>query len=293
VHFVDTSVLRIAYQDLNPHGQHAVILMHGWPDSPRTWKDVAPALVQAGYRVLIPTLRGFAPTTFLRADTPRTGQLAALGRDLLEFIDALGLQRPALVGHDWGARAVAIANGLRPGVSSHMVMISVGYGTNDPNQPISVAQARNYWYHWYMNTPKGRAAVDQDRRAFARMMWDLWAPAGWYDPAEFEETAQAFDNPDWTDVVVHSYTQRWGLSPSDPAYAADEQKVQPAPVLSVPTLVLHGEADGVNFPASSAHKEKFFTGRYQRTLLPGVGHFPQREAPQAVAQAVLDWLKLS
>jgi pimeloyl-ACP methyl ester carboxylesterase len=293
VPFVDTSILRIAYEDLNPQGHHAVVLMHGWPDNPRTWKDVAPVLTQAGYRVLIPTLRGFAPTTFLRGDTPRTGQLVALGRDLLEFIDALGLQSPALVGHDWGARAVAIANGLRPGISSHMVMISVGYGTNDPHQPISVAQARNYWYHWYMNTPKGRVAVDKDRMAFTRMMWDLWAPEGWYEQAEFEETAKAFDNPDWTDVVVHSYTHRWGLSPADPAYAADERMVQPAPVLSVPTLVLHGEADGVNFPDSSANKEPFFSGRYQRTLLPGVGHFPQREAPQAVAQAVLDWLKLS
>jgi pimeloyl-ACP methyl ester carboxylesterase len=291
--FVDTSTLRIAYEDLHPQGHHAVVLMHGWPDSPRTWKDVAPVLIQAGYRVLIPTLRGFAPTTFLRADTPRTGQLVALGRDLIEFIDALGLQRPALVGHDWGARAVAIANGLRPGVSSHMVMISVGYGTNDPDQPISVAQAHNYWYHWYMNTPKGRAAVDQDRMSFARTMWDLWAPAGWYEPAEFEATAKAFDNPDWTDVVVHSYTHRWGLSAADPAYAADERMVQPAPVLSVPTLILHGEADGVNPPSSSDHKQAYFTGRYQRTLLPGVGHFPQREAPQAVAQAVLDWLKLS
>ena len=186
---------------------------------------------------------------------------------------------------------MAIANGLRPGVASHMVMISVGYGTNDPNQPLSIEQARNYWYHWFMNTPRGRDAVRHDRRALARLVWDTWAPPGWYDPAEFEETAQAFDTPDWADIVIHSYTQRWNLSPSDPAYEDDERRLHPAPVLSVPTLMLHGEADGVTLPSSSANKERFFTGPYQRTLLPGVGHFPQREAPQAVAQAVLAWLK--
>lgn len=289
--FVNTSLLRVGYEEWNPAGQRAVILMHGWPDSPRTWNHVAPLLVQAGYRVIAPALRGFAPTTFLSADTPRTGQLASFGRDLLEFIDALGLDKPALVGHDWGARAVAIASGLRPGVASHMVMISVGYGTNDPNQPVSVEQARNYWYHWYMNTPRGRDAVRHDRRALSKLMWDTWAPPGWYDPAEFEETANAFDTPDWADIVIHSYTQRWNLAPADPAYDEDERRLNPAPVLSVPTLMLHGAADGVTLPSSSANKEKFFTGPYQRTLLPGVGHFPQREAPQVVAEAVLAWLK--
>ena len=291
--FVNTSLLRVGYEEWNPAGQRTVILMHGWPDSPRTWNHVAPLLVQAGYRVIAPALRGFAPTTFLSADTPRTGQLASFGRDLLEFIDALGLDKPALVGHDWGARAVAIASGLRPGVASHMVMISVGYGTNDPNQPVSVEQARNYWYHWYMNTPRGRDTVRHDRRALSKLMWDTWAPPGWYDPAEFEETANAFDTPDWADIVIHSYTQRWNLAPADPAYDEDERRLNPAPVLSVPTLMLHGAADGVTLPSSSANKEKFFTGPYQRTLLPGVGHFPQREAPQAVAEAVLAWLKMN
>ena len=181
--FMDTSLLRVGYEDLNPQGHHAVVLVHGWPDSPRTWQHVAPELVKAGYRVIVPALRGFAPTTFLRPETPRSGQLASFGRDLLEFIDALGLDKPALVGHDWGARAVAIASGLRPGGASHMVTISVGYGTNDPNQPVSVEQARNYWYHWYMNTPRGRDAVRHDRRALSKLMWvpvvrSIWTPIG-------------------------------------------------------------------------------------------------------------------
>ena len=291
MNFVDTSLLRVAYDEWNPAGSATVILVHGWPDSPRCWNAVAPRLAQGGYRVIVPALRGYSPTTFLRADTPRTGQLASLGRDLIEFVDALGLSRPALVGHDWGARAVAIACGLMPGITSHLVMLSVGYGTNLPDQVISLEQAHRYWYHWLMATPRGDSVVRQDRRNFSRMMWDLWAPSGWYEPAEFEATADAFDNDDWPDIVLHSYRHRWGHAPGDPAYAADELALNPAPVLSVPTLMLHGEADGVSSLATSANKEAFFSGPYVRRLLPGVGHFPQREAPDRVADEVLAFLR--
>lgn len=287
---IDTSLLRVAYDEWNPGGKRAVVLLHGWPDSPRTWAGVAPVLAQAGWRVLAPALRGFSPTRFLREDTPRTGQLSALGRDLLEFVDALGLRQPALVGHDWGARAAANACGLRSGVASHLVMLSVGYGTNSPDQPLALDQARRYWYHWYMATPRGERTVREDGRAFARTMWDTWAPAGWYAPAEFEATAAAFDTPDWPEVTLHSYRHRWGHAAPDPRYAADEARLHPAPVLDVPTLVLHGDHDTVNDASMSAGKEHFFRGRYARQLLAGVGHFPQREAPEAVARALLQFL---
>lgn len=284
---IDTSLLRIAYEEWNPDAARTVVLLHGWPDSPRCWSGIAPALAQQGWRVLVPALRGFSPTRFLREDTPRTGQLSALGRDLLEFIDALGLQRPALVGHDWGARAGANACGLSPGVASHLVMMSVGYGTNSADQPLSLAQARNYWYHWFMATPRGERCVREQRRAFARIMWDTWAPAGWYDEEEFEATAQAFDNDDWPDITLHSYRHRWGHAAGDPRYATDEAALHPAPVLDVPTLVLHGDADAVNHPDTSAGKEQLFRGRYERRLLEGVGHFPQREAtPRVLAELV-------
>lgn len=289
--FVDTPVLRVGYEEWNPGASRAVVLVHGWPDSPRCWAGVAPLLADAGWRVIAPALRGFAPTTFLKAETPRSGQLAALGRDLLEFIEAMGLKQPVLAGHDWGARAVANACGLAPGVASHLVMMSVGYGTNDPQQSISLQQARNYWYHWYMATPRGERTVREDRRAFTRMMWDTWAPEGWYAPQEFEATANAFDNPDWPDVVLHSYRHRWGHAPGDPHYATADAALNPAPVLAVPTLVLHGAADSCNHPGSSAGKESFFSGPYRRELLAGVGHFPQREAPQAVAQALLGFIQ--
>ena len=279
---VDTSLLRVAYEEWNPQATRTVVLLHGWPDSIRTWSAVAPGLALAGWRVLVPALRGFLPTQFLQDDTPRTGQLAALGRDLLEFIDVLGLKKPALVGHDWGARAVAIACGLRPGVASHLVMLSVAYGTNDPTQALSIQQTRNYWYHWYMATPRGERTVREDGRHFARMMWDTWSPQGWYRSEEFEATALAFDNADWADITLHSYRHRWNHAPGDPRYANDELQLNPAPVLAVPALLLHGAADGVNHPDTSLGKEVFFSGKYERVLLAGAGHFPQREVPDAV-----------
>ena len=289
--FVETPKLRIGYEEWNAGAGRTIVLLHGWPDSPRCWTGVAPVLAAAGWRVLAPALRGFSPTTFRDAATPRSGQLAALGRDLLDFVAALRLQQPVLVGHDWGARAAANACGLAPGVASKLVLLSVGYGTNDPDQPLALEHARNYWYHWYMATPRGERALREDRQAFCRFMWDTWAPPGWYSAAEFEATAQAFDGPDWADVVLHSYRHRWGHAAGDPGYAADEAALQPAPVLAVPTLVLHGAADGVNPPASSAGKERYFSAAYERRLLPGVGHFPQREAPQAVAAALLDFVQ--
>ncbi|MBC7484026.1 MAG: alpha/beta hydrolase [Rhizobacter sp.] len=288
---VETSLLRVGYEEWNPTGSRTVVLLHGWPDSIRCWSGIGPGLALAGWRVLVPALRGFLPTRFLREDTPRTGQLSALGCDLLEFIDALGLKQPALVGHDWGARAVAIACGLRRGVASHLAMMSVAYGTNDPAQPLSLQQARNYWYHWYMATPRGERTVRDDGRNFARMMWDTWAPPGWSTNAEFEATADAFENADWADVTLHSYRHRWGHAPGDPRHVQDEARLNPAPILDVPTLLLHGAADGVNHPDTSLGKEAFFGGRYERRLLAGVGHFPQREAPGEVLAALLHFLE--
>jgi pimeloyl-ACP methyl ester carboxylesterase len=168
--------------------------------------------------------------------------------------------------------------------------VSVGYGTNDPTQPMSLHQARSYWYHWYMATPRGERTVRKDRKAFARIMWDTWSPPGWVSDDEFDATAAAFDNDDWPGVTLHSYRHRWGHAPGDAAYAADDATLNPAPVLDVPTLVLHGASDFVNRPDSSAGKERFFTGPYRRVLLDGVGHFPPREAPQAVARELLGFL---
>src|SRR5437879_1846862 len=222
---VDTPTLTIAYAEWLPEipsSEPPVVLVHGWPDSPRGWGTVGENLAKQGHRVLAPTLRGFGETTFRAGDRMRSGQLAALGRDLLDFLDALDLRSPVLVGHDWGARAVANACGLRPGVARGLVMLSVGYGTNDPRQALAYEQIRNYWYHWYMSTERGERSVREDRIGFTRFVWDNWSPPGWFDDAEFAATAQAFDNPDWADVVLHSYRHRWAFVPGDPAYDEDE-----------------------------------------------------------------------
>jgi pimeloyl-ACP methyl ester carboxylesterase len=221
------------------------------------------------------------------------GELVALGRDLIDFVNALGLVRPALVGHDWGARAVANAAGLAPEMASHLAMLSVGYGTNDPNQALAFEQARCYWYHWFMATPLGEKTVRADPRGFARIMWDTWSPPGWFDQSEFDHTAEAFENPDWVDITLHSYRHRWGHAPGDPYYASDIAKLNPLPTIATPMLVIHGDADAVNPVATSAGKETFFSGRYERVVMEGIGHFPQREAPDSVGRALVDFLSES
>ena len=284
-----TSKLDIEYLEWNPSGARTMVLVHGWPDYARTWLAAAPAFAAAGFRVLAPSVRGYAGTRFLDQATPRSAQLSALGRDLLDFIDALSLRDPVLVGHDWGARAVANAAGLRRGVASHLVMVSVGYGTNTVQQQLSLELAQNYWYHWFMATPLGERSLRDDRRAFARRMWNLWSPPGWFDDAEFKATADAFDNPDCVDIVLHCYTHRWGLASGDPAYAQDDAALEPLPALADPMLVIHGAADAVNPPQTSDGKEAWFTGTYRRVLFDCIGHFPQREAPQRFIEEVLNF----
>ncbi len=286
---IQTPLLEIQYLEWNPDGKQTIVLTHGWPDAPITWRKVASGLAASGLRVVAPALRGFAGTRFLLAQTPRSGQLASLGRDMLDFLDALKLEQPILVGHDWGARAVANAAGLRPGVASHLVMLSVGYGTNDPNQTLTYAQTRSYWYHWFMATERGDRAVRTDGKAFARMMWDTWSPAGWYSEEDFNETARAFENPDWAEIVLHSYRQRWGHAASFAEHAADDALLNPAPIIDVPTLVMHGAADSCSHPDMSANKEHFFSGRYKRILIEGAGHFPQKENPARVLQEIRDF----
>ena len=285
-----TPRLDIAFEASGPDGGVPAILLHGWPDDVRTWDGILPTLHAAGYRTIAPYLRGFGPTTFRSPDTMRSGQLSALGQDVLDFADALGLRRVALVGHDWGARAAYIASALAPDRITHCVALSVGWGTNDPRQAMSIAQARNYWYHWFLALDRGARVVREERDAFTRLLWQTWGPSAWVAGSAFETTARSFQNPDWADITIHSYRHRWGLAEGDPAYAALEAKLQPAPVLSTPTLVIHGEDDWCNDPATSANREASFSRLYDRLVLPQVGHFPSREAPGAVGRAIAAFL---
>ena len=288
---IRTSLLDVTYLESGSQTGFPLILIHGWPDDALTWNRVTPALVEAGYRVIRPYLRGCGPTRFLDAATPRSGQLVALGQDLVEFAAALKLDRYAVIGHDWGARAAYIASALDAERITHCVALSVGYGTNSPSQKLSAQQLQNYWYHWLMATPRGEQVVREDRHNFTRHVWDIWLPFWKPTEDEFDATAQSFDNPDWAEIVLHSYTVRWGNSPQQPMYAALEARFDPAPKLSVPTLTMHGTQDPVNSPASSAGKESFFTSRYERKLIDQCGHFPQREQAERVASEIIAWVR--
>src|SRR5258708_4597339 len=286
----DTPALSIACELSGPADGRPVVLVHGWSDDARTWDRVLPSLHEAGFRTIVPYLRGCGPTRFHSRETARSGQLAALGQDVIDLADAIGLGNFALVGHDWGARAAYIASVLRPERVTHCVALSVGWGTNDPGQRLALKQVQNYWYHWYMALDRGGALVREDRRNFTRYIWTIWNPRWRIPEEEFAATAASFDNPDWAEVVLHSYRVRWGLAPSYSDCAATEARVAAEPIIRVPTLMIHGGGDPCNDPSTSENKEHFFASRYQRVVLEGVGHFPQRESPAAVADAIVRFM---
>lgn len=287
---VVTPTLDIAYEVSGPVDGPPVILLHGWPDDVRTWDKVLPTLHASGFRTIAPYLRGFGPTRFRSPETPRSGQLSALGRDLIDLADGLGLSTFRVIGHDWGARAAYIAAALWPERVNRCVSISVGWGTNDPTQPLSLQQAQNYWYHWYMALDRGERLVREDRVGFTRYLWDTWSPHGWYTEQDFRTTALSFENPDWATVVLHSYRQRWGLAEGVSSYAALEARLQPSPTITVPTLVIHGGVDTCNSPQTSEGREHLFSAPYHRIVIDRAGHFPQREAPASVARAIVPFL---
>ena len=279
-----TPSLSIACDISGPETGAPTILLHGWPDDARTWDRVLPALHAAGLRTIVPYLRGFGPTRFVSAQTQRNGQLVALGQDVLDLADAMSLRTFAVVGHDWGARAAYIASVLAPARVTHCVALSVGWGTNDPAQKLPLKQVQNYWYHWYM------ALVRDERRELTRYIWAIWNPGWRISEEEFATTAASFDNPDWADVVLHSYRVRWGLAPKDPELDALEARLAHDSTVRVPTLVIHGGGDPCNDPSTSEGKEHLFASRYERVVLDRVGHFPQREASAAVADSIVRFL---
>lgn len=287
---VTTDLLEISYDDSGPPDAPAVLMLHGWPDSPRTWHEVAVGLNEAGLRTIVPALRGFAPTRFLDPATPRTGQIAALAQDAIDLLDALGLQRVAIAGHDWGARAAYTLAALVPDRVSAVVAVSVGYEPGGAMVLPSFEQARLWWYQWFQTLDAGAEAVRRDPIGFARLQWDTWSPTGWYDDAEFMATAEAFRHPDFVPITLHGYRVRWGASPRDPAYDEVEAAVATVTRLGVPTLVIHGGSDTCVAPEATECKGGHFTGAYRRVVVPGAGHFVPREAPGTVADLILDHL---
>ena len=222
---IETSTLAIGCELSGPEDGRPVILLHGWPDDVRTWDRILPALHEARFKTVVPYLRGFGATRFRSSKTARSGQLSALGQDLLDLVDALELEHFAVVGHDWGARAAYIASCIAPQRVTHCVAISVGWGTNDPNQNLSFRQTQNYWYHWYLALDRGAEMVRNDRLNFTRYIWTIWNPNWRIPEEEFAITAASFENPDWPEVTLHSYRARWGYAANDPAYDTIEAKL--------------------------------------------------------------------
>lgn len=291
MHTLTTELLEIAYEDDGPRDGPPVLLLHGWPDSTRTWQDVTELLHQGGFRTIVPALRGFGPTRFRDPDTPRTAQTVALAQDALDLLDGLGLAKAAVVGHDWGARAGYALAALVPQRLTALVAISVGYEPGGAVPLPSFDQARLWWYQWFQTLDAGAEAVRQDPLGFARLQWDTWSPSCWYEEAEFIATAQeAFDHPDFVPITLHGYRVRWGASPRDPAYEELEDKVAAVQQIAVPTLLIHGGSDTCVAPGVTEGKAGHFTGGYQRVVVPGAGHFVPREAPGTVADLIVEHL---
>ena len=291
---VRTPSLDIGYEESGAADGTPVILLHGWPYDPRCYDAVVPLLTQARCRVIVPYLRGFGPTRFLSHDTPRSGQQAALGNDLRELMDALQIPRALLAGYDWGGRAACVVAALWPERAIGLVTGNA-YNIQDianANKPQAPQQEARFWYQYYFHTERGRAGLEQNRRALCRLLWRLWSPHWDFDEATFEKSAASFDNPDFVAVTIQSYRHRYGSAPGDPALDEIERRLAAQPKITVPAIALQGEADGVLGPELSQGHARQFTGRYERRVLPRIGHNPPQEAPGAFADAVLALLNV-
>ncbi len=291
---VRTPSLDIGYEESGSADGTPVILLHGWPYDPRCYDAVVPLLTQARCRVIVPYLRGFGPTRFLSPDTPRSGQQAALGNDLRELMDALQIPRALLAGYDWGGRAACVVAALWPERAIGLVTGNA-YNIQDianANKPQAPEQEARFWYQYYVPTERGRAGLEQNRRALCRLLWRLWSPHWDFDEATFEKSAASFDNPDFVSVTTQSYRHRYGNAPGDPALDEIERRLAAQPKITVPAIALQGEADGVLGPELSQGHARQFTGRYERRVLPRIGHNPPQEVPGAFADAVLALLNV-
>lgn len=292
VHTVRTRTLEIGYEAHGNPGGTPVVLLHGFPDDARAFDGVAPPLAAAGYRVLVPYLRGYGPTRFLDPQAPRMAQQAAIGQDLLEFMAALDLGPAALAGYDWGGRAACIAAILAPERVRALVTIG-GYNvqsTVSPAPPASAKAERSYWYQWYFNTERGRHGLEQNRHDICRLLWHEWSPTWRFEQATYDLTAPSFDNPDFVAVVIHSYRHRHGNAPGDGRLDAIERRLAERPAITVPTVILHGVDDTVGSPKRAEAELPQFPAGTERRIVPGVGHFMPREEPKVVVDALLKLL---
>lgn len=293
IQHIETPSLTIAYEHHGPTTGEPIILLHGFPYSPRAFDEIAPALAAQGYRVIVPYLRGYGPTRFNNPDTLRSGQQAALAQDLLDLMDALAIAQAALCGYDWGGRAACIVAALWP-ERVRCLVTGDGYNLQDiPGsiQPQTPETEHRLWYQFYFHTPRGVDGLTQNRRAFCELLWRLWSPTWARNAERYPLSAPAFDNPDFVEVVIHSYRHRFVYVASDPALEWMEEALARQPPINVPTISLCGADDGVG-PATEVDEDvEHFIGHYERRVLAGVGHNIPEEAPEATIKALLDLLK--
>ena len=286
---VRAGVLDVAYEQSGPDDGDPVVLLHGFPYDARAYDAVAPVLANAGFRVIVPYLRGYGATRFVADATPRSGQQAALGADLLALLDALEMPRATLAGYDWGGRAACIVAALWPERARALVTCG-GYNIQNiaaSATPLAPEEEHRLWYQYYLHGARGRAGLAADRRGFCRLLWRLWSPTWAFDDATFERSAVSFDNPDFVDVVVQSYRHRFGYASGDPALEAIEGQLAAQPCIMAPTLSLDG-ADSVWPPVEPDQDARHFGGRYRRLVIPGVGHNVPQEWPEGFARAVIE-----
>jgi pimeloyl-ACP methyl ester carboxylesterase len=288
VAFADTPLLRIGYESVGEPDAQTVVLLHGFPYDVRSYDEVAGPLVSGGVRVVAPYLRGYGPTRFLSGRTPRSGQQAALGQDVIDLMDALGIGAAIVAGFDWGARAASVAAALFPERITGLVTVS-GYpiqdiaGSAEPTDPLDEKSA---WYQYYFHSERGRRGLERNRDDLCRLLWRDWSPE-WADAeAAFAASAPSLHNPDFVDVAVHSYRHRFGLVDGDPRYDELERRLATRPTISAPTVSVDSGADGFGWFDSTEHAP-YFTGPFRTVVLPGVGHNPPQEDPAAFAEAVL------
>jgi pimeloyl-ACP methyl ester carboxylesterase len=290
---VDTPVLTIGFEESGNTSGFPVILLHGFPDDVRAWDEVAAPLARAGNRVLVPYLRGYGPTRFRDAAAPRMAEQAAIGQDLIEFADALGLTRFAVAGYDWGGRAACIAAALHVDRVRAAVLVG-GYTIQDtisPPRPAAPAAEQALWYQWYFNTERGRAGLAANRRSLCKLLWQAWSPSWRFSDETYNRTAPSFDNPDFVDVVIHSYRHRNLNAPGEPRFVDLERRLAARPPIEVPTIVLYGADDGIARPAAESPADRTaFPKLVARRIVPGAGHFLPREKPGDVSAAMLELL---
>jgi pimeloyl-ACP methyl ester carboxylesterase len=293
MHHVDAGVLNIAYHEEGPADGPVVMLMHGFPYDIHSYVDVAPMLAARGCRTIVPYLRGYGPTRFLDQATPRSGEQAAVGADLIALMDALGVKRAVFAGYDWGGRAACVAAALWPDRCVGLVSVNSYLIQNIAKAMVPVKPEHEVplWYQYYFQLERGRAGLVANRREIARILWKQWSPNWHFDDATFERTAAAFDNPDYVDVVIHSYRHRFGLVDGDPQYAELQRKLAALPAIPVPTITLDGDADGVVPATDGTASAAKFTGRRTHHVIPRAGHNLPQEEPEAFAGAVMELIK--